>query len=116
LDAGTFIDGMLFQRFTTPFGSPPPAEIRWIANRLAASYIMFAVKQYKADSASNFLYDKQQLYYQMAMSKLQALADGTEKIRGAKDVTFPSGSDDGNEEFEFTSPGSSNLRPASPEI
>ena len=111
-DAGSFIDGMLVKRYKLPFGTPYPAEIKFICERLAAGYIIIACKQYTADSASNFLYDKQQTYHQLAMSKLQALADGMEHLVGKQVDSYPQGEHDASDKFHFKVPGSSNVRPA----
>ncbi len=108
LDAGTFINGMLYHRYKLPFTSIPP-EIHFVANRLAAAYIIQACQLYIADSAANFLYDKQQIYEREAMTKLQALADGVEVLKGEINTDLP------QTEFkkpEFGIPGSSNVRPA----
>lgn len=110
-DVGTFINGMLYNRYATPFGSPNLPEINWIANRLAASFILQACKLYIADSASNYLYDKQQTYYGEAMTKLQALADGVEILRGVV-IRGPTGEFTTSDEREFSVPGSVNVRPA----
>lgn len=110
-DAGTFINGMLWHRYKTPF-SPVPVEINWIANRLTAAYIVVACKAYIADAASNYLYDKQQHYHQMAMTKLQALADGMEVLKGEEIDSVPQGEYDTGDDFEFAVPGSENVRPA----
>lgn len=110
-EAGSFIDGMLYHRYKTPLTSTP-GDIKWIANRLAISYIIFAVKRHVADSASNFLYDKQQAEYGMAMTKLQALADGVENLYGYEIAGAPQGEFTKSDDKEFAVPGSGNVRPA----
>ncbi len=106
-DAGTFINGMIYHRYKLPFTNIPN-EIHFIANRLAAAYIIQACKLYTADSASNFLYDKQQIYEREAMTKLQAIADGAELLTGVQNEDVPQGKFD---EREFGVPGSANVRP-----
>ena len=108
LDAGTFINGMIYNRVKLPFTSVP-AEIHFIANRLAAAYIIQACKLYTADSAANFLYDKQQTYEREAMTKLQAIADGIELLKGVENEDIPQAQFG---DLEFGVPGSVNVRPA----
>lgn len=110
-EAGTIIDGMLNKRYKVPFGTPYPAEIRDICNRLAVGLITFAAKRYTADTASNFLYDKQQQDYQLAMSKLQSLADGFEFLKDKLIESYPKGEYDSSDKYHFKIPGSSDLRP-----
>jgi len=111
-EAGTIIDGMLLHRYKVPFGTPYPGEIKSICNHLAAALITFAAKRYTADSASNFLYDKQQQDYQLAMSKLQALSDGFEFLKDKLVDSYPKGEYDSSDKFAFKVPGSSDVRPA----
>lgn len=108
-DAGTFINGMIFGRYKLPFATIPN-EIHFIANRLAAAYIIQACKLYTADSASNYLYDKQQTYEREAMTKLQAIADGAEILTGVQNEDIPQTK---FEKLEFGVPGSANVRPIS---
>ena len=107
IDAGTFINGMIYHRYKLPF-STIPNEIHFIANRLAAAYIIQACKLYTADSASNFLYDKQQTYEREAMTKLQAIADGMEILKGVQNEDVPQTKFG---DLEFGVPGSVNVRP-----
>lgn len=88
-DADWVIDNRLSHLGSTPFGSPYPYIVRWISMRLAASFIITAVKQFTSDSASNFLFDKQQMLYYMAMNKLEAIASGQELLRGIKVESIP---------------------------
>lgn len=108
IDAGTFINGMIYHRYKLPFVTIPN-EIHFIANRLAAAYIIQACKLYQADSASNFLYDKQQTYEREAMTKLQAIADGVELLKGVQNEDIPQTAFGA---LEFGVPGSVNVRPA----
>ena len=111
-EAGTIIDGMLVHRYKVPFGTPYPGEIKDICNHLTAALITFAAKRYTADSASNFLYDKQQQDYQLAMSKLQALSDGFEFLKGKLVESYPKGEHTAADKYHFKVPGSSDVRPA----
>ena len=110
-DAEVIIDGMLFNRYKTPFASPVPYEVRWIARHLAAGNIIQTARQYKADSASNFLFDKQMLQYYKAVQKLEALRDGKEAIRGVVIDYIPQSTKDRDDEFVFEVPGSTDIRP-----
>jgi len=111
-EAGTIIDGMLTHRYKVPFGTPYPGEIKDICNHLTAALITFAAKRYTADSASNFLYDKQQQDYQLAMSKLQALSDGFEFLKDKLVESYPKGEHTAADKYHFKVPGSSDVRPA----
>lgn len=111
-DAEHFIDGMLFNRYDTPFSSPVPYEVRWIARHLAAGNIIQTARQYIDDSASNFLFDKQLLQYYKAIQKLEALRDGREVIRGIIIDFVPQADKDKFDDFVFEVPGSTDLRPA----
>lgn len=110
-DAEIVIDGMLFHKYKTPFSSPVPYEVRWIARHLAAGNIIQTARQYKADSASNFLFDKQMLQYYKAVQKLEALRDGKEMIRGVIIDYIPQSTKDRDDEFAFEVPGSTDIRP-----
>lgn len=111
-DAEVIIDGMLFNRYNTPFASPVPYEVRWIARHLAAGNIIQTTRQYIADSASNFLFDKQMLQYYKAIQKLEALRDGKEAIRGVAIDYIPQSTKDISDDFAFKVPGSTDVRPA----
>lgn len=111
-DAEAIIDGMLFNRYSTPFASPVPYEVRWIARHLAAGNILQTTRQYIADSASNFVFDKQMLQYYKAVSKLEALRDGKEMIRGVSIDYIPQSTKDVRDDFVFKVPGSTDVRPA----
>ena len=111
-EAGTLVDGMLVKRYKVPFSAPYPGEVKSICERLAAALITFSAKQYTADVASNFLYDKQQQNYQLAISKLQALADGVEDLKDQKVESYPKGEFATSDKFHFALPGSSDVRPA----
>jgi len=110
-EAGTIIDGMLAHRYKVPFASPYPAEIRFICNRLAAGLIMFAAKRYATESVSNYLYDKQQTDYQLAMTKLQALADGVENLKDVVVESQPVSEYKSADKRHFKIPGSTDVRP-----
>ena len=111
-DAEVIIDGMLFNRYDTPFSSPVPYEVRWIARHLAAGNIIQTTRQYIADSAANFLFDKQMLQYYKAVQKLEALRDGKEAIRGIPIDYIPQSTKDRGDDFIFEVPGSTDVRPA----
>lgn len=110
-DAEAFIDGMLFNRYNTPFASPVPYEVRWVARHLAAGNILQTARQYIEDSASNFKFDKQMLQYYKAINKLEALRDGKEMIRGIPIDYTPKSTKDTSDNFIFHVPGTTDVRP-----
>lgn len=110
-DADWVIDNRIHHMVSTPLGSPVPYILRWISARLAASFVITTVRQYVSDSASNFLFDKQQILYYMAMNKLESIAQGQEPLRGVKVESIPQKVDLPSD-FGFQGKGTASVRVA----